>query len=212
MNFILKDYTSNMNHLQGKVKSISVKEVTEGIQVLYKNQIHRVTEISNHEFKKEYMSAKMAYILADSSSYAYLEELKTLVVEYEDYSKSLRSTVTLGLPLKYSQWQSAIDSGEVDSDKVIKFEIKTHTRDTSEITGADGELNGLPMQFQYAKIIPQKKRMYSEEEVKEIVFEFCEWRWKERGELRGLLHPPALSDRWKEWWRRKNITLLLEDE
>ena len=79
-----------------------------------------------------------------------LAKLKTLVVEYDDFDQSgmrvfaKQSMVPLKqLPLKYSQWQLAIDNGEVDSDKVVEFEPSVTTLDK--------------WGFSYAKIIPQKK-------------------------------------------------------
>lgn len=63
------------------------------------------------------------------------------------------------LPLKFSQIQSAIDNGEVDSDKEVEFEIKD-----GFVHGGEGVITDR-FSIRYAKIIPQKKRMYSEEEI-----------------------------------------------
>lgn len=133
-----------MNHLQGKVKSISVKEVPARMQLLTPIGVRRVG-------KAEHI--KEDSILINGVWWDRVV-LKTLVVECEetvvghDRYGEQEADITRILPLKHSQWQSAIDNGEVDSDKEVRFEI----------------LN-TPGPNEYAKIIPQKKRMYSEEEV-----------------------------------------------
>lgn len=140
---------------QGKVKAIPVKEVTEGMQVLCLNKyVGKVNHID---------SDKGTHV---GISYYCSSELKTLVVEYEDtqtWGIEGVSKTKQYLPLMYSQWQSAIDNGEIDSDKEVEFEIKDCVwKDTIE--GKDT----LVPTFQIAKIVPQKKRMYSEEEVEDI--------------------------------------------
>lgn len=67
------------------------------------------------------------------------------------------------LPLKFSQIQSAIDNGEVDSDKVVEFEIVPRYLEEKDVNSING----------FAKIIPQKKRMYTEEEVEELLLKIC---------------------------------------
>jgi hypothetical protein len=54
-----------------------------------------------------------------------IKDLYELCVEYvkENYPKpNQRSFITV--PLKYSQWQAAIDTGEVDSDREVSFIIE----------------------------------------------------------------------------------------
>lgn len=64
------------------------------------------------------------------------------------------------LPLKFSQIQSAIDNGEVDSDKEVEFEIIDKTI--------------VDYYTIYAKIIPQKERIYSKQEVEKLITDFTE--------------------------------------
>lgn len=152
-----------MTRLKGKVKSISVKEVTEGMQVVFKvtNKICTVPHIITHlDLEKKYKIEQVEYLLNDlfGTTYgkAYLPGLKTLVVEYESILPN-QVKQTLALLLKYSQWQSAIDDGLVDSSKEVKFEIKEYHID---------ELNPVEyLQAKVAQIVPQTKRMYSEEEM-----------------------------------------------
>ncbi len=155
--------------LKGKVKSIPVTEVTEEMQVIY-NDGNKDYVMTVGEDEKHPISLKLGV------GHARLSHLKTFVIEYkekvlEDELEAkefvLReNTYTKQLPLKYSQWQSALDNGEVDSDKEVEFEIITN--DTSNY-------NVIPQNFikhiQFAKIIPVKKRMYSEEDM----IKFTNW-------------------------------------
>lgn len=91
-------------------------------------------------------------------------ELKTLVVEYlhdEDNGiiipRHMRTMKTV--PLKYSQWQSSIDNGEVDADKVVTFEVITERKRY--------EGDGDTYLKEIAKIIPIKTKisyLHSDEE------------------------------------------------
>lgn len=144
-----------MKHLQGNVKSIPVTEVKEGMQVLYDGRTCKVTSI-NHGTKDK---PNYTPIILDGNFGITMDRLKTLVVEYLDdkyIAGTLFSSKMSQLPLKYSQWQSTIDAGEVDTDKIVEFEIIIQTS------------NGRGPLLDIAKIIPQKKRMYSEEEVKSL--------------------------------------------
>lgn len=166
-----------MKHLQGKVISIPVKEVTEGMQVLtqygictvraFKDNIVWILMLGN----KNPLSFKDACLGYDYT--LLVTELKTLVVEYkeeghEDWAGDNYTGEPIWidgkvkqLPLKYSQWQSVIDSGKVDSDKIVEFEIINRPYlDDRDI----------------AKIIPQKS---SWENIQAIAYD----EWKEHGGL-----------------------------
>lgn len=147
---------------QGKVKAIPVKEVTEGMQVVRNNNIGKIIGLPHYnKFTEEHL-VDVKWKSGILSPVNDITLLKTLVVEYEDvwfttgkpkggFSKGIKQ-----LPLKYSQWQSAIDNGEVNSDKVVEFEIM-------DFKGWDFlKQENHPDQF--AKIIPQNKRMYTEDD------------------------------------------------
>lgn len=146
-----------MTRLKGKVKAIPVISVTEGQQVLYSNSIEvlqAVISSEKHCFLKGY----------DPEDLVEITELKTLVVEYRKETHNPNDTyphrtLIKQLPLKYSQWQSAIDNGEVDNDKEVEFEVVNMVLSTTCEDDYD---------YQIAKIIPQQKRMYSETQVKEL--------------------------------------------
>jgi hypothetical protein len=106
----------------GKVISIPVKGVTEGMQIIDEVGIIRkvITKapgyVETRDIKGEYFNRVIVSTI-----------LKTLVVEYDDthYShyETHQNSIIKQLPLKYSQWQSAIDNSEVDTDKIVEFEI-----------------------------------------------------------------------------------------
>ena len=141
---------------QGKVKSVPVKakDLTKGIQVIDKfGNVSKVYSIDS--INKNYVEIEILCRDGEIRYHSdYLENLKTLVVEY-DYRGAYdgKPHHLTQLPLKRSQWQSAIDNNEVDSDKIVDFEIidpilKSHLSDQ-----------------EYAEIIPQKKRVYTFEDM-----------------------------------------------
>jgi len=159
---------------QGKIKAIPVKGITEGIQVCFTSggklipvivasakSIHYKDNEINIDYAKQIMS-----------------ELKTLVVECEE-PLSQNYDIKKSLPLKYSQWQSAIDNGEVDSGKVVEFEIKAGYRNLGKSNGERFDEAKLVI----AKIIPQKKRMYSEEQVKIIALKYANAQHNKIGDM-----------------------------
>ena len=165
---------------EGKVIDIPVKEVTKGMQVILINKstgnmlIRRVVAmLTDTKVRLEFQG-----ILSEVK----LSELKELVIEYEEEPtkeqiQQIRSTYDCAfygynwqakvdklrkskqLPLKYSQWQAAIDNGEVRSNKKVKFEIMDY----------GNKQYGHPI---YAKIIPQKERKYTREYIEELLHEF----------------------------------------
>jgi hypothetical protein len=146
---------------QGKVKSVPVSEVTEGMQVVLKNQI--INLIGDMLFNKDL-----------------IEVCKTLVVEYELEKKnySLDNSYTkkfkeMQIPLKFKQWQAAIDNNEVDSEKIVNFELKQRYNFYCSCGGEEDKcLAGMDCKGEgkwegyIARIIPQKtkKTLPSEDE------------------------------------------------
>lgn len=153
-----------MTRLKGKVKSIPVTQVTEEMQVQWVRWKDKIYKVAIHfPIDKQ---VRLIELGDKVQSHAIdISELKTLVVEYKyeyEYDDDSRQTVydirTKQLPLKYSQWQSAIDNGEVDSEKEIEWEEFTINAQSLTKDWVRG-----------AKIIPQKKkRMYSEEDMKQF--------------------------------------------
>lgn len=150
-----------MTRLKGKVKSIPLEEAIEGIQVVksfvtINLKIWIISEIKNG--LANLYSARTRDI-DDSIGGVNIKELKTLVIVFETKDTN-DDGFDRSLPLKYSQWQSAIDNGEVDSDKEVEFEIKQFM-DEDE----DYEI------VTFAKIIPQKRKVYTREELRKAVWE-----------------------------------------
>lgn len=153
----------------GRVRAIPVKEVTEGMQVIDRfNNVSKVVR-TDPEFVVVAVHCRDGEIRHHNDQ---INKLKTLVVEYEDgyiTANGGQLETTKQLPLKYSQWQSAIDNGEVDSDKVVEFEIKNLVGGIEFDGHADPKTNHKDLWI--AKIIPQKKRMYTQEEVDHLINE-----------------------------------------
>lgn len=153
-----------MTKLKGRVKSISVKEVTEKVQILHPTYTTGSSTFIIGKVDEDYIELCNSGRLIDMIPKKDISKLKTLVVEYEysykdDFDIDWVHT-TKQLPLKYSQWQATIDSGVVDNDKEVEFEIVVQ----------DGP-HPNDRYFEYAKIIPQKKRMYSEEDVHNLMMQ-----------------------------------------
>lgn len=137
-----------MTRLKGKIKSIPVISVTEGMQVLLNNNVIAIVKkIKDNGF---IIIHNPNYDDGDTTP----DALKTLVVEYEQFEKgNFKEFPHLKqLPLKYSQWQTAIDNGEVDSDKEVEFEVVTRAIPCPDnIEGCE-----LLHVRTYVKIIPQR--------------------------------------------------------
>ena len=139
--------------LQGKIKSIPVKEVTEEMQVMVRGLIMKAYPSKTHidfsiirGFNRKNQEVQRLI---------HISELKTLVVEHGN-GRSDNYKWEKQLPLKHSQWQAAIDNGEVDSDKTVEFEI------VQSLAQRADKRDNLPDQI--AKIIPTKKSIYSDKD------------------------------------------------
>ncbi len=140
---------------QGHVKAVPAHDLSEGSQVIYKNKVY-VNQ------KNNIINFPQLNGLAPAQLYAptIIKHLSILVVEFE-FIKQDTDKVHLGsdgikiIPLKYSQWQAAIDNNEVDNDKPVNFEITSlpwPVRSQNIIHNMDGELGS----HYLAKIIPSK--------------------------------------------------------
>ncbi len=156
--------------MKGKVKAIPVREITEKMQIIFKD-IHSRWHIG---IIMNILIGEKVWI--SSSTYCHNvvsnNDLKRLAVEYESYdvyypdddfkgnvktldeaekeSKFSSGYYTIKpeqLSLEDKQWQSVIDNGEIDSEREVEFEIITDIAMVFEI--------------QYAKIIRQRENKYS---------------------------------------------------
>lgn len=179
----------------GRIKSVVVsrENLKEGMQIYVKNftnwLIGQILIIEDDEV----FTDTCGWVLIDS-------EFKQLVVEFEDGNDLIESTAESfyqegkrkQLPLKFSQWQSALLNDEVDSGKEIEFEVIERQGD---IEGYEnGDLNKPIFSLvKIAKLIREK--LYSEEQVREI--------WKEAKKTVVLHHyngdtrPPINVDKFK---------------
>lgn len=164
----------------GKIKSVPVKEVTEGMQVI--SNRHLLNELGSLG-KVVKVLGDMVYIYSLNEKAEYMNyfadrekqimfhyikpiiELKTLVVEYElGYKDDVGHERINQISLKNSQWQKAVHNGEVDGDKIVEFQIVVEESSYED----DETIRPMTYRTVYAKIIPAKKakkKMYSEEEL-----------------------------------------------
>lgn len=157
---------------QGKVKSISANKITIRAQLILwfiKPWLigiidNKLNWISRHE--------SGGSITIPTKDREIKGEFKTLVVETiekctncyygeidEDDPKPCpicggNEVIIHQFPLKYKQWQLAIDNCEVDSNIIVDYEIIMSWKDNDVKTEP----------INYAKIIPQTKKSYTEEE------------------------------------------------
>lgn len=173
---------------QGKIKSISVTEVSKGMQVIFENKICKIISIDNKNQR-----CKLNHPIFNHQYPAFFKELKTLVVEYENETEidfTYTKLTTKQLPLKYSQWQSALDNNEVDSDKTVEFETKN-------IINTELNNNKILVPI-LAKIIPTKKKLYTEEEVKKILwFHYVDLAYEENEENKLKIHQQFVKENLK---------------
>lgn len=136
--------------MQGKIRAI-ISNPGDGAQVIYEGKIRKITEYDegNDNFDS-------VCILNGSSESVDESQLYKLVVEYTPHKEYRHISVkSHSIPLKYSQWQAAIDNGEVDSDKTVQFEMIQNLISGSEYSAGQSDINrGKKV---YAKIIPSKK-------------------------------------------------------
>lgn len=138
--------------LQGKIKAIPVKEVTEGMQVLVQGLIMKIDKVFDKNNPIIIGRNGKGDLVHRSIHISFIQ---TLVVEYDDtHYESHSSPIIKQLPLKYSQWQAAIDNNEVDRDKVVTFEFM-HSHHSKNEAQRQGSYNIVT----YVKIIPEKKLM-----------------------------------------------------
>lgn len=152
-----------MNRLQGKIISIPVKEVTEGMQVVWSDSngiailVLKVCKTSDERGGKQIGLTKDGKY-AVNIMYCDISELRTLVVEYNTETNPLaKRPMFVQIPLKYKQWESAIENEEVYTDKVIEFEILVSTCNKCMLVeGMHESPDCCGKYISYAKIIPQR--------------------------------------------------------
>lgn len=150
---------------QGKVKAIPAKEVTEGMQITWLTSTGRLTskvkEIRGNVYWVEFNGRPLNILPVDR------DMAEILIVEYEISPGETMSNGNVWrgagntfeqVPLKFSQWQAAIENGEVDSNKVVEFEFKNLVGNI-EFDGCADPRTGMKDSW-IAKIIPQKRLGY----------------------------------------------------
>lgn len=151
---------------QGKVVSIPVKEVAEGMQVFHpKFGIGKVAPFNEYE-PKEVCSVLFAG--DDSCMGCEISDLKTLVVKHLIHNRYLQDS---GIPLKWSQWRMAIKKGEVDSDSIVEFEIVSRLRPDFEHSDSStffADPTHPLNKIQIAKIFPFKRAEFTPQECEAI--------------------------------------------
>lgn len=156
------------NKKQGKVVSKSLSEVglelTNGMQVLHqKHGIGKVAPISKNDPPG---FASVLFNGDESCMGCETEDLRTLVVEFpRDNGEKINPVNPYKeIPLKYTQWQSSIDNGEVDNEnKYVTFEIKGYDCEYSRGNPPkEYEFASKNGYVEFAKIIPNR------EEVKKV--------------------------------------------
>jgi hypothetical protein len=103
--------------IQGKIIAIPVKEVFEGMQVMYNGIIFHIEKISDNDSVK----------LLDLNGNMEISRLKQIIVESSEKYMTNPPRPVSSLILKYSQWQSTINNGMIDSNKTIEFEVIDNT-------------------------------------------------------------------------------------
>lgn len=123
-----------MFKFQGKIKSIPVTEISEGMQVI----VHKVSAGTPaikiiKSIDGDLWIESIGYLTGKYSSYKFsfaemlvVAGVKSLVIEYDkSYSHPagvFRGTM-IQVPLHYSHWQSAIDNAIIDANTVVEFEF-----------------------------------------------------------------------------------------
>lgn len=98
---------------QGKIKSIPVSQVEKGMQVITMSTIFKVSEKCNDTIILKSVNGNLKIDGTLESL-----KLKKLVIVYEEKNEKYTE-----IPLKYSQWSKAMYNHEVDTEKLINFEI-----------------------------------------------------------------------------------------
>lgn len=128
---------------QGKIISVPVTEVSNGVKVVFEGNIYKVKKVDRHVYP--------VVLEGIVGSRFLMEDLKTLAVEYpvfkniqlSGYGEYPVSKVNIPsteqIPLSPKQWQQAIDDELVNSDKEVWFggseiEAKIITTITGELS------------------------------------------------------------------------------
>jgi hypothetical protein len=161
-----------MARLKGKVisKPLALTPML-GVQAFYGNKIYKYAGIVNRHYVFIGVKDHQDQLTASDPA----SKLKELFIEFPVGVTLKDGTLCTTIPLKYSQWQAAIDNGEVDSNKEVEFEIistpfKQPANPIHGISWSKAQLDaGEDLTIiKIAKIIPTKKRLYNEDEVMNI--------------------------------------------
>lgn len=156
---------------QGKVVKKSLSEAglypAEKMQILSPNGEIAIIKA----FTTTNLSVFYSRVSDNSAGSCLVDELSVLMVEcLRDNGKINPINPYKHIPLKYSQWQSAIDNGEVDNEnKYVTFEVKSHDCEFSRGNPPAEEAQSQNGYVEFAKIIPDKKK--AEKELLEIFLE-----------------------------------------
>jgi len=162
--------------IEGQIKKVPIiRELKTGLQLF--SEYHGILKIGNNDdFGNGVCS--ITYALINK------EVLSMLVIEYKDKSfedfinsdwaqsfkhfseseivwkadmyEAWKNNHTKLIPLKYSQWESALKNNEVDTGKIIEFEI---VRYFPEGISIENLVRHREKSFEAGKIIPKKKNM-----------------------------------------------------
>lgn len=133
--------------LQGKIKSIPITHSKIGMQILLSANVNNKWQNIIGKITKVFTDHTHTLVNIDKLKNLGIEsiELKILVIEYTEFNQYIGENEGYNsikqIPLKYSQWQAAVDTNEVDSDKIVEFKI----------------IFANPDSFNIAKIIPSEK-------------------------------------------------------
>lgn len=174
--------------MKGKIVSVPVKEVIEGMQVLFNETILFVKNIrSNGRFdlrKDDKYDGYSNTTLEDFSGY-----IKTLVMEYDksiyEPAGTFRGTM-VQLPLKYSQWESVLKNGEADTDIMVRFVPVVTNIESNSLTIAMLN-NGEPL----------NSKCFDANEVRKIAIEFADRCLNSPSDVRKA---KDLQELWTKWY------------
>ena len=149
---------------QGKVKSISLNEVRKNMQVMHPNgNILVIKELQplSVDLKPLPDSYLTTMVISNntfkgSSQCWQPHELKTLVIEYDFDQGKFAAPSLRQIPLKYSQWEAAVNNQEVDSDKIVDFDVKEYDCEYNPMPDNVAEYKSEKGVTSVGRIIPKK--------------------------------------------------------
>lgn len=157
---------------QGKVKSIPAKGIVEGMYVCWQNVVDiwfwGIISSANKVKDPYHHCIDLRGNVGDIVTINF-KDLRVLVIEY-DYHLS---TKIQQLPLKRTQWQSAFDNKEVDTDKIVRFQIRESRNLISGVIYNTFARIIPERNPAYTNIVKKKERLYTLEDVKSIALHYA---------------------------------------